>query len=127
MEDLQTLANILVAASVTHGMHSLMEPVGMRSKLSRLEAYINKRPWKEMKVNIDTRPKALGIGFGVTAVLFVITLLIVSGIDPQVRTAIILAVGIMALVEFINTISIDRYHVEIEKITKPFMKKAKRK
>ena len=40
--DLQTLANILVATTVMHAFHSVVEPITVKLKLKRLVAYMDK-------------------------------------------------------------------------------------
>lgn len=120
--NIQTLSNILVAVSVAHAFHSTMEPVNIRSKVARLAAYMDKKPFKEIPVNIDTRAKALGIGYGMFAVLTLLIYGLSALLNPSTQTAITLAVVLMIIVEILNTFTIDKYHVEIEAVTRRFKK-----
>ena len=118
--EIQTLANILVASSVAHGLHSMGEPVNIIKKVKRLDAYINKQTPPKIPGGIDTRTKALGLAFGFNAILFILAFLLVSIIDPSTSAAIWFAVGVMVIVEIVNSIAIDHYHVLIERVTKKF-------
>ncbi len=118
--DTQTLNNILVAVVFAHTLHSLMEPMNIRAKVARLAAYIEKKPAKEIPINIDTRAKGIGLGYSIVVILFLIGFFITSFIDPTTKTAILIAVVAMVVIEIINTVTIDAYHAEIEKVTKRF-------
>lgn len=120
--ELQTVANILVATSIAHALHSLMEPINIRSKVLRLVSHMDKKPVKEMPVNIDTRLKALSAGYGLFLIVFIVANFIVSAIDPALSTAMWIAIWLIVIVEIINTIIIDKYHVDIEHVTKRFKK-----
>mgnify|MGYP001557919790 CR=1 FL=1 len=74
--EIQTLANILVASSVAHGLHSMGEPVNIIKKVKRLDAYINKQTPPKIPGGIDTRTKALGLAFGFNAILFILAFLL---------------------------------------------------
>jgi hypothetical protein len=118
--DTQTLNNILVAVVFAHTMHSLLEPVNIRAKVARLAAYIDKKPAKEIPININTRAKGIGLGYGIVLMLFLIGFSFASLIDPTTKTSILFAVVAMVIIELVNTVTIDAYHAEIEKVTKRF-------
>ncbi len=118
----QTIANILLAAAIAHSLHSVMEPRNIREKVKRLVAYMDKKPYKEIPLKIDSRAKGIGLGYSVALVTFVIAYLIVSLIDPSVRTSMIVTIGLLVLVELLNTVTIDAYHAEIEVVTRRFKK-----
>ncbi len=120
--ELQTLANLLVAVTAAHTLHSIMEPINIRAKLDRLVAYMDKKPAKEIPVKIDTRVKGIGLGYAIAVVLFLVFFAVVSVVDPSVRTAIIVSIVLITVIELINTITIDAYHADIEKVTKRFKK-----
>lgn len=118
--ELQTVANILVAASVAHGLHSLMEAMAVNNKVKRLAAYINKQTPPRIPQGIDTRLKALTLVYGLTVVLFAGAFLITQAIDPAVRTAMWFAIIVFGSIELINNFLLDHYHAEIEKVTNKF-------
>lgn len=121
--DLQTTANLLFAAAIAHTGHSLFEPVNIRAKVARLVNYMDKKPVKEIPVNIDTRPKAYLAAAVTLAIIFIPAWLIISAVDPQPKTAMLAAFWLMVLIEVVNTVVIDKYHVEIENVTRRFKDK----
>jgi hypothetical protein len=52
------LANLVLALAAAQLLHGFSEVLSAQMKVARLSAYIHGRPWKEMRLNIDTRPKA---------------------------------------------------------------------
>ena len=99
-----------------------MEPVNIRAKVARLAAYMDKKSVKEMPVNIDTRLKGIGFGYSITVFVFLITWLIVSSIDSGAKFSVGVSIGLIAIIELVNTVTIDAFHAEIEVITKRFKK-----
>lgn len=120
--DLQATANLLLAAAIAHTGHSLFEPVNIRAKVARLQKHMDKEPVKEMPVNINTRPKAYLAAAVTLAVMFIPAWLIVSAVDPQPKTAMLWAFWLTVLIEVVNTVVIDKYHVDIERLTRRFTK-----
>lgn len=120
--ELQTITNILLALTLAHTLHSLGEVKNIREKVKRLEAYIAKKPYKEIPINIDTRVKGIGMGYGLVVVIFLVMFGLVSFIDPSVRTSVVISILLIVGIELINTVTIDAYHAEIEKVTKRFKK-----
>lgn len=118
----QLLLSIVLALAVNEVVHALAEVTSTRRKVARLSAYINKQPYQEMKLQIDTRLKAyalsLAIFFVITAVAFVIFL----WLDLTTDTALLIAALLLVFAYAITAVGLDQYHVDIEKITKPFMK-----
>lgn len=120
--ELQTLANTLVAASIAHAFHSMLEPMNIRTKVKRLVAYIDKQTPPKVPQGIDTRPKALGLAFVMVALPFGLAYIVVTSLEPAPRTAIWFALATMLVIEVVNSVNIDKYHVEIEKVTRQFKK-----
>jgi hypothetical protein len=118
--DLQTAANLLLAVAITHTIHSNTEPLTVRLKVSRLQAYIDKKHVKEIPFKLDTRFKALGSEYGTVLIVFAIIFAIVHAVQPSPLTVIKLTIGLMIFIELVNTIVFDKYHIAIEKITKRF-------
>jgi hypothetical protein len=120
--DLQTITSLLLAASIVHTLHSFGEVRNIREKVKRLEAYIAKKPYKEIPININTRLKGIGFGYLLVIVLFLPVWGLVNVVSPSVETAVVLSLMSIILIELINTVTIDAYHAEIEKVTQRFKK-----
>ena len=118
--DLQTMTNVLVAMTTAHAMHSVLEPWGIHSKVTRLDAYIQGKPVKESPVKVNTRSKALSAGYGLFVVAFLFSYFVTTLMKIEATTAITISVGLIVFIELVNTFTIDSYHVRIEKITKKF-------
>ena len=121
----QTLINLILALSVNELVHNAMEVMNMREKLRRLTAYMHKKPYKELPISINTRAKS----YGVSLVAFIVFVLPLWGVftytDLDQTLALKLTVGLLTAAFFVTAITVDQWHVDIEKITKPFIKKSK--
>lgn len=119
----QNLINLLLALATNEMVHNVLEVKNMREKLKRLTAYMNKQPYKELPINIDTRLKSYSISL-LAFVAFVGPLwLMFSWIDLSENTALKLLVGLLVAAFAATAVTVDKWHVDIEKITRPFMKK----
>ncbi len=97
----------------------------MREKLRRLSAYMNHKPYKELPININTRTKSYAISV-VAFVLFVVPLWgAFTFIDLDTATALKLIIALLVAAYFVTAVMVDKWHVDIEKITKPFKTKKK--
>ena len=121
--ELQTISQALLALSLAHLLHSFGEVRNVREKVKRLQTYINKKPYKEIPINIDTRAKGIGLGLGLVTVIFLVLWFVISLIDPSLRFALTASIVALVVTELSTTIGLDAYHAEIEKVTKPFKKK----
>ena len=118
----QTYINLALALSTNAVIHTLAETQNVRAKVKRLNAYIDKKPFKEMPVNIDTRAKS----YGISLIMFVVFNAILFGVyslfDVGVTGAFKIII-VMLTVEFLAmAVLLDKYHVEIEQVTKKFKK-----
>lgn len=119
----QMLMNLLLALAANELIHNIAEVAGMRNKVKRLTAYMDKLPFKELPVNIDTRLKS----YAVSTVLFVVfvgllyTVFSVIALDTTV--ALWTAIGLLVLSYFTTAVLVDAYHVDIEQVTRRFKKK----
>lgn len=121
----QNLINLILALSVNELVHNALEIMNMREKLRRLSAYMHKKPYKELPININTRAKSYGVSF-IAFIVFVIPLWgMFTFIDLSQDLALKLIVALLVAAFFVTAITVDKWHVDIEKITKPFMKKSK--
>ncbi len=118
----QTLLNLLLALVTNELLHSMLEVKNVREKVRRLATYMDKKPYKELSINIDTRAKAYAISF----VAFVIPTALLFGLysllDLSGNVALKLMIGLLVITYFASGVLIDKYHVEIEQITKKFKK-----
>lgn len=119
----QTLINLLLALATNELIHNIIEANSVRQKVARLSAYINKKPYQEMKVKVDTRAKAYGIATVAFVVVTGILFGIFSLINLQGNTALWYGIVVLVLAYFVSGILLDKFHVEIERVTRPFMKK----
>lgn len=118
--ELQTIASILLSESIVHTLHSFGEVRNIREKVKRLEAYIAKKSYKEIPINIDTRLKGIGFGYVLIIILFLPIWGLISFIDPSTETAVVWSLVLIVVIELVNTVTIDAYHAEIEHITRRF-------
>lgn len=118
----QTVVNLALALSTNAVIHTLAETQNVRAKVKRLSAYIDKKPFKEMPVNIDTRAKS----YGISLIMFVVFNAILFGVYSMFdvgATEAFKIIIVMLNVEFLAmAVLLDKYHVEIEQVTKKFKK-----
>lgn len=117
------LLNLLLAPVTNELIHNAAEIKGMRDKVTRLQAYINGKQPKEMPFNIDTRLKSYGLSLGIFTIAVGVLFAFYTWLDLHPNTAIKLAVGLLIFTYALTAITVDQYHVEIERVTKPFKKK----
>lgn len=118
----QTLINLILALATNELIHNFMEVSNIRKKVTRLDTYIKKKPYKEDNMNIDTRAKSYSISviifvFMTGALFGVYSVFDISG-DTALKTIIALLVASF----FVTAVTVDKFHVEIEKVTKKFKK-----
>jgi len=115
--------NLLLALAANELIHNIAEVMGMRNKVKRLTAYIDKLPFKELPINIDTRLKS----YAVSTVLFLVFVgllyAVFSVIALDTTAALWTAIGLLVLSYFTTAVLVDAYHVDIEQVTKRFKKK----
>lgn len=118
----QTLLNLVLALATNELIHNLSEVLSTREKVKRLDAYSSGKKWKEMKFKINTRAKAYTLGvFGFF--IFVLPLWgLFTWFDLSVNTSFVYIAIVLTLTYAITFFGFDRYHVEIERVTRRFMK-----
>ena len=118
----QTLLNFVLALATNEFLHNIIESKAARNKVSRLESYINKRPYKEMRHNIDTRAKS----YAIAAVAFIVMVGILFGLYTLLDISGDRALRLIAAMMILSYAALgglmDKFHVEIEKVTKKFKK-----
>ncbi|MDB5184150.1 MAG: hypothetical protein JWO07_831 [Candidatus Saccharibacteria bacterium] len=118
----QFLINLTLALVTADLLHNLSESANVRNKVARLSAYINKKSYTEMKMKIDTRAKSYGLSIAGFVVLTGIPLAVLSFINPHGDGALWYAIIVLFISYFGLAVMLDKYHVEIERVTRPFMK-----
>lgn len=119
----QSLLNLVLALATAELLHNIMETSNVRRKVARLHAYINKKPFPEIPMNIDTRPKAYGLTIASFVILVGILFGVFSLVNLEGNAALWYLIVILSLAFFGLAYLLDKYHVEIERVTKPFKKK----
>lgn len=118
----QVQLNILLTLVTNEFIHTNFEVHNIREKVKRLKAYIAKTPYKEMSLKIDTRAKSYSIS-ALSFFLFIVPIYFAySFFDISEINAYKLMAGLLVLTFFTNAYFIDKYHVEIERVTKKFRK-----
>jgi hypothetical protein len=110
---------ILAAMATSTGLHAAMEPDNIMRKLRRLNNVINTGKIDSLPMKgIDTRPKAYAVGVAFLVIPTAIFYTIAKAIDPSANSAMKYSIVVMLLSAIILTFKVDKYHVEIEKMTK---------
>lgn len=119
----QTIINLLLALATNELLHNGLEINNMREKLRRLSAYMNKKSYKELPVNIDTRAKSYTVSF-IAFVVFILPLWgVFTLLNLEQSLALKLILSLLVGSYIVTAVVADQWHVDIEKITKPFRKK----
>lgn len=121
----QTLINLILALATNELIHNVVEVKGMRDKVSRLSTYIAGKPYKELPLNINTRAKSYAISFCIFIVVVAVLYGFYMWLDLSTDTALKTIVVLLVLSYAATAVTVDQFHVDIEKITKPFKKKVK--
>jgi len=122
----QNLLNLILALSAGELLHNIIEVQNIRHKVTRLHSYIHNKPFKEMKLNINTRSKSYAIslvGFFVFVVPFYIFF---NWLSLSLNTSLHTIIVLLIVAYSVTAVLVDQYHIEIEKVTRPFMHKAKK-
>ncbi len=118
-----TLLNLILALLTNELLHNVIEIMSVREKVKRLDAYSSGRKWKEMKLNIDTRTKS----YSLSLVGLIVVVLPLWGLfmwlSFSLYTALKYGIIVLVLTYWLTAIGLDKYHVEIERITRRYMKK----
>lgn len=119
----QALLNFALAMSLTELIHVMSEMSTVRFKLARLRTYMDGKPFKEPPGNINTRTKSYGVSLAIFVVTAGLSYAFFLWLDLSLRTSLQTIIGLLILSYAIATVGFDQYHVDIEKITKPFKDK----
>lgn len=109
---------LAAALATTLTMKTFMEPVNIMAKLKRLEYAIKTGKIRKNQVEgIDTRLKAYSLGFISFLLPLLFTYLLFDWASPNQKTTLWYIIAVTILGNLYLTYAIDKYHVEIEKLT----------
>ena len=117
------LTNLLLALALNELIHICSELWAVRDKVKRLATYIAGKPYKEIRLKINTRAKSYAISIGIFVVIVSTSYIIISLLHLSAEVAISSSILLLILSYIVAFIGFDRYHVDIEKVTRPFMSK----
>lgn len=114
------LINLALALSAGELTHNSIESQTVREKVKRLRAYKENRPYKELPININTRAKSYGISLVGLVLFTAIFYLLFSILNLSTTRALQTIIVILVVAYAVTAIILDKYHVEIEVVTKPY-------
>jgi hypothetical protein len=114
------LAHLVLALAAAQLLHGFSEVFSARMKVARLSAYIQGRPWKEMRLNIDTRPKAYAFALTVFVILTAVFFGVFTAINATGNTLLLIAGALVLITYWGELIGFDHFHTDIEAVTRPF-------
>jgi hypothetical protein len=116
------LLPLLLALLTQELLHVISEVFSAREKVKRLDAYLLGKTWKEMKLKIDSRPKAMALSLFMLLVLTLPLWGLFSFLDLSIETSVYYAIAVTLITYWIVAIGFDRYHVDIERVTRRYKK-----
>ncbi|HEY1646003.1 MAG TPA: hypothetical protein VGF75_06620 [Candidatus Saccharimonadales bacterium] len=120
-----TIAEISAGLAIGHTLKAFIEVNNANTKVKRLSEIVHNRSVKPYPVNINTRLKAYSSLFGFYVVLSVISFFVLRWLNPTLRTTIWIAAAALLIGEVVYLVGLDKYHVNIGKLTKFLTKKLK--
>jgi hypothetical protein len=123
----QTLISLCLALATNELIHNFVEIKGMREKLKRLSCYIAGDSYKELPININTRAKSYSISL-LAFVIIVGFLWLFYGWLALETTLAFQMIAILLIGSYaVTAITVDKWHIEIESITRPFRQKTSKR
>jgi hypothetical protein len=111
--------HLLVAIATSTSLHAVLEPSNLMRKLRRLDIAIKTGKIEALPLKgIDTRAKSYAFGLSIIGVFSLIAYICARLVDPGVLASIKYSIVVVLVAEIILMMRLDRYHVEIEKITR---------
>lgn len=123
----QVLIACILALSANNLIHSTVEVQSAKKKVSRLDAYINKIPYKESNIKIDTRIKSYSISFVMFLLITSFFYTLFLFIDIPSKQSLMISIILLVISYAIEAVGFDSFHVEIEKVTNKFKDGSKEK
>ncbi|MCA9344518.1 hypothetical protein KC946_01655 [Candidatus Saccharibacteria bacterium] len=114
---------LLIGVVSATSVHRIMEPGNINEKVKRLsKAYETGSVEKPKLQGIDTRAISYGLGIMIIVSLSAFGYFIASIIGPDTTQSIVYSVVVLIIADIISMMAIDKYHVNIEILTKKFKK-----
>ena len=113
---------LVLALCINEFIHVCSEAWAARDKVNRLSDYVNKKPHKEMRLKVDTRLKSYAFSMCIIIILTPIFYFGINILNLSNETCLILSIAALVLSYVVGFVWMDKYHVDIEKVTKIFKK-----
>ena len=113
---------LVLALCINEFIHACSEAWAARDKVKRLSDYVNKKPHKEMRLKVDTRLKSYAFSMSIIIILTPIFYFGINILNLSNETCLILSIVALVLSYVVGFVLMDKYHVDIEKVTKIFKK-----
>ncbi len=113
---------LVLALCINEFIHVCSEAWAARDKVKRLSDYVNKKPHKEMRLKVNTRLKSYAFSMGIIIILTPIFYFGINILNLSNETCLILSIAALVLSYVVGFVWMDKYHVDIEKVTKIFKK-----
>jgi hypothetical protein len=119
----QHLINLTLALAAGELVHNAIESQEVRKKVQWLRLTIASKPYKDnIPFQIDTRAKSYAISLVGLVVITGIFYGIFCLINPSATAAFQLISVLLVLAYLVTAVLLDKYHVEIAAVTRPFRK-----
>ncbi len=119
---IMNLYYLVLALCINEFIHVCSEAWAARDKVKRLSDYVNKKPHKEMRLKVDTRLKSYAFSMSIIIILTPIFYFAINILNLSNETCLILSIVALVLSYVVGFVWMDKYHVDIEKVTKIFKK-----
>jgi predicted permease len=113
---------LVLALCINEFIHVCSEAWAAREKVKRLSDYVNKRPHKEMNLKVNTRLKSFAFSLAIIIILTPIFYITIALLKLSNEASLILSATTLFISYVVGFIWMDKYHVDIEKVTKIFKK-----
>lgn len=119
----QVLLNFALALALNEFIHVISETINVRVKVKRLATYIAGKKAIEVPVNINTRTKSYAISLVIFVVVTGLSYAFFFWLNLSTNVALQTIIGLLIASYAVTAVVLDQYHVDIEKVTKPFKNK----
>ena len=113
---------LILALCMNEFIHVCSEAWAANEKVARLSARIEHEQYKEMKIKVDTRLKSYAISVAIMLILVPLFYFGLEFVDLGNNAALILSALTLVASYVVGFVWMDKYHVNIEKITRKFDK-----
>ena len=114
------ITNLILALCINELIHVASEAWAANDKLARLLSYITKKPYKEIPIKVNTRPKSYAFSIGLFIIIVPIIYFGLGLLSLSASTALKLSALVLVVAYVVGFVWMDKWHVNIEKITNRF-------